>query len=145
MVAGLISMLLITVSSLFMATVTSNLRTSSKLQIKEEGGYVMGQIEFMLRNSAKLIENSGGQVCETGMEMIKFVNPNGHTTEFSLVNSQISSNSAVLHSTSVTASVLNFDCARNPGGEYYVDTSFTMIRSDTTISENFGHLVLLRN
>ena len=144
-VTGLISMLLITISSMFMATLTSNLKTTIRQQIKEEGGYVLSQIEFMLRNSAKLEPNSNNIICATGMKKIKFSNPDGFTTELSLSGGQIASNSATLHSSSLFASNLNFDCARNPGGEYYVDTLFSLSEVDIGISENFGHMILLRN
>ncbi|MBU0979102.1 MAG: type II secretion system protein [Patescibacteria group bacterium] len=151
-VTGLISMLLITVSNMFMATITSNIRTSARQQIKEEGSYALGQIEFMLKNSAKLEENSLVQICQTGMNQIKFLSPDGFTTELKLEGTQIASNSAFLNSSLIVASNLNFDCARNPGGEYYVDISFSLAKANTTaienfqpITESFNHMVLLRN
>ena len=144
-VAGLLSVLLIAVSSMFMATLTSNLKTSSRQQMKEEGGYVLGQMEFLIRNATKLDQSTPALECAPGMSSIKIVNADGGTTEFALNGSQIASNGAVLHSNLLVASNLNFDCDRNTGGEYYIDIGFSLTRTETNITENFQHIVLMRN
>lgn len=148
---GLLSLLMITVSAMFMTTLNSNLRTQVRQQIKDEGAFILERFEFMLRNASTL---SASQTCEANLSQISFVNPDGNQTTFSLDNNRIASVSAVtggnsttypLHNASTVASGLNFDCGRNPSGEYYVDISFNLENSDTQIEESFQHLVLMRN
>lgn len=150
-VAGLLAMLMVTVSTMFMTTLNSNLRTQTRQQIKSEGSFILERFEFMLRNAATL---SPSQLCQSGMSQISIINPDGNQTTFALSSAQIASISAVsgggnttyyLHGSNTTASNLNFDCGRNPGGEYYVDIGFNLGNNTTQIEESFQHLVLMRN
>jgi len=102
-------------------------------------------MDFLFKQIVVFIPNYAQRNAKTNMTSLKIVSADAGTTEFSINDTQIASNSAMLHSSSLVASDLNFDCERNPSGEYYVDITFTLTRTTPNISENFHHVVLLRN
>ena len=70
-VTSLMVILSLTVSALFMTFLITNARTNTKNTLKVEGSYALSQMEFMLRNSIQVVENSNTQVCQSDMDRIR--------------------------------------------------------------------------
>jgi prepilin-type N-terminal cleavage/methylation domain-containing protein len=133
-VISLMVMILLTVTSLFFTSLIASTKTSTLSQLKEEGDFAQGQMEFLLRNAIKLLPNSSGQTCTTGMEEIKFQALNGGITtllkeEAADGKDRIASNSGV-YLTSANSDLISgpqFDCTRAAdGSSTFVTITFTL-------------------
>jgi len=157
-VTALMVILTLTVSAMFMTFMVTNARTNTKNTLKVEGSYALSQIEFMLRNSYKLVENSDTQVCQGNMDRIALESIDGGQTEFFLDTSvtppKIASNSGTyLTSDTVQVANLQFDCSERYSGERSVTIDFDLSKvvpsiSNTTSeesSQHFSSVVSLRN
>lgn len=156
----LLSILLVTVSSMFMTFVTSSAKTSVKESVIFEGNYAMGQLEFMIRNAMELIAPSGGSVaCQTGMSQIALISQDGYITQFEARNNKIASRAASpsdpnsftdYYLTSDDVQITSgptFDCYQD-GEARFVTVDFTLRRTNVTGSfgtEHFANTIQVRN
>lgn len=137
-VISLTVLLMLTATSLFMAMLIGNTKSTVTQKVKGEGEYAISQIEFLLRNAVSLEPNLAGETCAQGtvMESISFKSlDNGITTLQKEVDSsdgkaKIASNSGV-YLTSGNTTLLNpgltFVCRQSPDGtKTYVTASFTL-------------------
>jgi prepilin-type N-terminal cleavage/methylation domain-containing protein len=93
-------------------------------QVRREGGFVLDELSFLLRNARYLTENQFSQVCQDNMSAIRAVDQNGGQIEIYLdVDGRVASNSGAvisdppasyLSSPTVIVSGLNFDCRQDP-------------------------------
>lgn len=156
-VTALIVILSLTVSAMFMTFLVTNARTNTKNTLKVEGSHALTQMEYMLRNSYQLVENSDAQLCQSSMDRIAFESIDGQQTEFylddSIDPSKIASNSAYLTSDRVMVQNLSFSCTEAYSGVRSVTIDFDLSKivpsvSNTTneaSTEHFSAIVSLRN
>lgn len=147
-VTSLLVFLLISISALFMTFLLSGTKLNTRNLVKAEGRHALNQMEFMLRNALELTTNTGGQVCQPGMDRISLLSSDGFETEFRAQGGKIASNSANL--TSETVQLVNgptFDCETGATGEGYVRISFELSKTvpDAVVTERFSTIVSLRN
>lgn len=104
-VIGLLSLLMIAISSTMLMSIVSSNRIRTTSKIKQAGNYAIGEIQGMLR-SAKTITD-----CDTTTASITFVNPDGGTTTLGPIlvgeTTRIASNSGI-YITPSTANISNF-------------------------------------
>lgn len=141
-------MLLLGVSTLFIASLTSSARTTLRQELRAEGTYALDTLSFFIRNASTIDTTT----CLSPGSSLRITSQDGGTTVFGLVGDQIASTSA--HSANLTSdayTVENFslDCEINPAqNQPYVVISFNLKRTDsqgTEISNEFRHTVLMRN
>ncbi len=164
-VTALMVVLSLTVSAMFMTFMVTNARTNTKNTLKIEGSYALAQMEFMLRNSYQLVENSSAQVCQSdadsvAMDSIAVESIDGGITEFSIetdgtVNKIASNSGNFLTSDAVTVVTdsLKFNCTESYNGVRSVKIDFDLSKvvpsvTNTTNEESTQHfttVVSLRN
>jgi len=146
-VTGLLSLLIIGVSSLFINTLTHKAKLTTQQEMKLEGDYVIDQISFFVRN-AKNITCAADQLQLKNMD-------DGQTT-FGLADddngaqrvASISSYTAFLSSQEYSVTRLSFSCDTNPNRQIYVTINLELNRDLATadpISRSFSHTALQRN
>ncbi len=156
---GLATMLLLTVSAMFMTFLVSGAKTNLKKAVISEGGRVLNQMEFMLRNSLQLVPTTAGSTCTTNMDSIAFQSQDGWITQFQTVNGKIASRSAhpsdptvftdyyLMSDTVELSQPLEFDC-NTDSTSAFVTVNFSMQKTntDSDISEeDFATTIQLRN
>lgn len=148
LVVVLTSFLVLSATSLLLATVLNNGRANSAITIKNNGDYALGQMELLIRNSIDILPNSFGQVCQTGMSEIRLLSlDEGITTYRAEQNDgvwKIASNSGIfLTSDAVTlvanaskgSNYLNFDCYQTADQlNRSVEVSFTLHKGTEGVS-----------
>ena len=157
-VTSLMVILTLTVSAMFMTFLITNARTNTKNTLKVEGSYALSQMEFLLRNSYKLVENSDTQTCQSSMDSIRLESIDGGQTEFFLETAgsttKIASNSGeYLTSDAVLAENLSFNCTEASSGNHTVTIDFDLTKlvpsvSNTTNEDSTQHFsanISLRN
>lgn len=143
-VISLVVMLLLVSTSIFLTSLIGNTKTVITQDLKEEGEYAIGTIEFLLRNAVALEENSLGQTCTGGMTEITFKSiDNGVTTLFLEEDpadniQKIASNSGV-YLTSAGVNVIagpTFDCNQTSDlNRTFVKISFTLRKGDPGVDD----------
>lgn len=156
---GLATMLLLTVSAMFMTFLVSGAKTNLKKAVISEGGRVLNQMEFMLRNSLQLVPNTSGITCAADMDSIAFQSYDGWITQFQTVNGKIASRSAdpsdptsftdrsLMSDTVELSQPLQFDCSTNSTSAS-VTINFSIQKTNTdndNSEEDFATTVQLRN
>lgn len=157
-VTALMVILSLTVSAMFMTFLITNARTNTKNTLKVEGSYALSQMEFLLRNSYQLVQNSDSQVCQSSMDRIRLESIDGGQTEFYLETSEdpprIASNSGVyLTSDAVMVENLQFSCTESYSGVRSVTIDFDLTKIVPSVTNNtneesrehFSSVVSLRN
>ncbi len=150
LVASSLSILfVIVVSTMFFVTTINSTKIEAKRKIKNTGNEVKNTLDFLIKNSLRLMPNDTGQTCsQTPSDSLKLKNLDGGITTLKLVtsadNSFIASNSTLLNPKNITAENLQFDCIRNQGGESYVHYQFDL-RLGQVANQHFSSFVLLRN
>lgn len=159
-VVTLTVMIIVAATSVLLTTLLGGGKVNTIRTIKENGDYSMGQMTTLLRNSAKLLPNDFGQVCDAGMEQLRFQSyDEGITTlqkeDVTGAPSRIASNSAIyLTSDAVNvSSPLLFDCFRSSDGTVTtINISFTLDKGDSNSSrvteygsQNFSQNVTIRS
>lgn len=160
-VISLVVMLLLVATSIFLTSLIGNTKTVVNQDLKEEGEYAIGQMEFLLRNAIAVETNSQGQTCANGMDEITFKSIDNGTTTFFLETDpndsvdKIASNSGV-YLTSGGVNVISgptFDCSQTSDfNRTYVKISFTLRKGDPGVDnprditqETFSTSVNLRS
>lgn len=147
-VTGLLSLLIIGVSSLFINTLTHKAKLTTQQEMKLEGDYVIDQISFFVRN-AKTV------ACPTA-NTLSLKNMDDGQTTFGLADddngaqrvASISSYTAFLSSQEYSVTRLSFSCDTNPNRQIYVTINLELNRDLATadpISRSFSHTALQRN
>ena len=104
-VVGLISLLALAMSAIMLTTIVSSNRVRRLTQIKQAGDYALTQIQTLIRNARSI------ELCDPDTDLLMTVNPDGGTTEISLENGRIASNSGVyLTQDTLTASAFSLTC-----------------------------------
>lgn len=130
-VIGLLSLLMLAISSTMLMSIVSSNRIRTTSKIKQAGNFAMGEIQGMLR-SAKSITS-----CNSTTSTITFVNPDGGTTTINTAlvdtTTSIASNSGV-YLTPPTANVTSFTigCEPSDSEPTLVNLSFDLKDSLTT-------------
>ena len=159
------ALLLLTVSSVLMTFMLSNNKSGSRQKVVSEGKFALSQMEFLLRNSIKLVPNINNQTCEANMDSIAFSSIDGQYTELlSTIDSAASEESGgdgvtkiasmaglvnpyFLTSDAVTIdSGPSFNCVEE-GNNKYVEITFTLSKnpSNNFVPETFNSRINLRN
>lgn len=165
-VAGLSVLIMMTATTMFLTFIITSKKSNIKQKVHNEGEAALNQIEFILRNSQKLVAGlDGATICnndpDTPTNNIAVQGLDGYVTTlqtYPLADGQLASYSTAINdyyyltSDETTISNLEFTCLT--GGEentYYVSTSFDLkIGSsasndkDTSI-EHFQTGITLRN
>ncbi len=154
-VTALMLLLLLGVSTLLIASLTSDARITIRQELRAEGNYALDTMSYFIRN-AKSLED-----CTSGGITLTVNNEDRRESQFSVVlnggYNQIASDSAAVGSflarraflTQAPYEVSNFivDC-NDDNAQPYVTISFTLERTDVegeAISNDFRHTVLVRN
>jgi len=156
-VVGLLGIIAGIGSNMFFTTLRSSTKSKSLTMVKQNGDYALVVIERLIRDSEKVITNSDGSLCTTGMNKIKTKRLDGSEVEFACkgegtANGLIASNSARLTSNEVKLDSCSFDCSSR-GGFYpqVVTINFTLSQAAVTTrpeeqaSVNFKTTVTTRN
>jgi prepilin-type N-terminal cleavage/methylation domain-containing protein len=143
-VVSLSVMLMLSSSALFLTFLLGSTKVSRSQIVKNEGEYAMSQMEFLLRNAVQVIDNGGGQICETGMTAIAFESfDSGVTTLSSEADigdgfTKISSNSGV-YLTSGDVEIIDgptFDCSESTDKlTQYIGIRFTLRKGTPTLDQ----------
>jgi type II secretory pathway pseudopilin PulG len=164
-VASLTVLIMLTVSSLLMAFLITSQKATIEQRVQSEGDSALAKIEFILRNSRKLVPNlDGATTCnndpDVPMESLAVEGLDGFVTTlqtYPLEEPKIASHSGAINdyyyltSDETTLSNLEFTCLTGAEGSYYVSVSFDLqvgigTTSDReTALENFQTGVTLRN
>ncbi len=156
-VVGLLAIIATIGSNMFFTTLRSSNKSKSLTMVKQNGDYALAVMERLIRDSEKVITNSDGSLCTTGMNKVKTKRLDGSEVEFSCdgegtVDGLIASNSARLTGSNVKLDSCSFDCSSE--GEFYpqvVTINFTLSQAMVTTrleeqaSVNFETTVTTRN
>ncbi len=121
-VSVLSTILLVTATSLLLTYSYSSVKNKATRYVKNEGSYVLNSMSSLLRNARQLTTNTDSQVCQSGMNKIAFVSPDGEVTEYFLETDptdnklKIASNSGIYltsGSFEIIDDSLSFDCVTN--------------------------------
>lgn len=156
-VSTLSVLLLVTTTTMLITIIQGNTRTTIRKALDDEGDEALSQIEFFLKNSIEVIENTADQTCAENMDRIKILTLDQEPVEFRRSGNQliIDKNGSISPLTSDNLNVQNepaFDCFENQSGEKYAEISFTLERAvtggfqdDESISQEFSALIEFRN
>lgn len=148
-VLALGAMLMLTVTNLFITSLSGRAKTNIRKELKSEGALAMNQLIFLLRNAQPL------SVCDgSPTDYLELTLNDGETTILTTAAEttiRIASNSAYLTSESVSVTnSLSFTCdSASDGNGQYVTIEFTLTKAggsgNTSVSENFKSGVQIRN
>ena len=158
-------MVMMTVTAMLLTFIITSKKSSIKQKVNNEGNNALSKIEFVLRNSQKLVAGlDGSTICsndaETPMTDIAIQGLDGYVTTlqtYPLENGQIASYSSAINdyyyitSDETTLSNLQFTCLTGEENSYYVGVSFDLkigsglSRDKETAIENFQTGITLRN
>ncbi len=135
---GLLAIIATIGSNMFFTTLRSSGKSKNLTVVKQNGDYALAAMERLIRDSEKVIVNSDGLLCTTGMNKIKTKRLDGSEVEFSCegegtVTGLIASNSARLTSSDVKLDSCSFDCSSQ--GDFYpqiVAIDFTLSQAAVT-------------
>jgi prepilin-type N-terminal cleavage/methylation domain-containing protein len=164
-VAALTVLIMLTVTSLFMTFLITSQKASIEQKVKSEGETALSKIEFILRNSRKLVPNlDGGTTCnndpDAPMSSLAVEGLDGYITTLQTYPDEepkIASHSGAINdyyyltSDETTLTNLEFTCLTGAEDSHYVGVSFdltigTGISADReTAQETFQTGVTLRN
>ncbi len=153
-VSSLLLLLLLGVSTLFIASLTADARITLRQELRAEGNYALDTMSYFIRNA------KGIPVCQSSGQTLSVLNEDGRVTEYFVSSNQIASHSAALpllllpertdlltvSPYEVEAGSFILDC--NNANQPYVTINFTLTRTDaqgTAIENDFRHTVLVRN
>ncbi|MCC6711200.1 MAG: type II secretion system protein [Candidatus Pacebacteria bacterium] len=164
-VAGLSVMVMMTVTTLFLTFIITSRKSNIKQKVHAEGEEALNKIEFILRNSQKLVPGlDGATICnndnDNPMTDIAIQGLDGYVTTlqtYPLTDGQIASYSTAINdyyyltSDETELSNLEFICLSGEENAYYVNVSFDLkigsgASSDKeTAVEHFQTGITLRN
>lgn len=131
-VIGLLSLLLLAISSTVLMSIVSSTRIRTVSAVKNSGNYALGQIQSMLRSSKDITS------CDTASSSITFVNPDGASTTLTTVlvsgtYTRIASNSAYLTPTNLNVTSFSLECEPSDTEPTQVNISFDMQNNVATL------------
>ena len=146
-VSSLLLLLMLGVSTLFLASLTTDARISLRQELRAEGTYALDTLSYFIRNSKALTG------CTTNGTSLIITGGDGGVSTFRLSGDQIASVSAArttlltVNPYAVKSGTFVLDCNEN-NGRPYVTVSFTLERFDSQgkmIDNDFRHTALVRN
>jgi prepilin-type N-terminal cleavage/methylation domain-containing protein len=164
-VASLTVIIMLTVTTMFMTFIITSQKTNVEQRVSSEGENALSQIEFILRNSRKLVPNlDGATICNNDpnnpMASIAVEGLDGYVTTLQTYpeeDPKIASHSTAINdyyyltSNETTLSNLQFTCLTGAEDSYYVGISFDLLSGTgtsadrETAAETFQSGVTLRN
>jgi type II secretory pathway pseudopilin PulG len=164
-VAGLSVMVMMTVTTMFLTFIVTSRKSNIKQKVHNEGEAALSKIEFILRNSQKLVAGlDGATICnndsQTPMTNIAVQGLDGYVTTlqtYPLSGGQLASYSTAiddyyyLTSEEVELSNLRFVCLTGEENSYYVNVAFDLKigsgfeNNKETAIESFQTGITLRN
>lgn len=164
-VAGLSVMVMMTVTTMFLTFIITSKKSSIKQKVHNEGEVALTKIEFILRNSQKLVAGlDGSTICnndpDTPMTDIAVQGLDGYVTTlqtYPLEDGQLASYSTAINdyyyltSEETALSNLQFVCLNGEEDSFYVNASFDLkigtgaSNDKETSIEHFQTGITLRN
>lgn len=152
-VTALMLLLLLGVSTLLIASLTSDARITMRQELRAEGNYAMDTMSYFIRN-AKAIPNcipNGTEITITNQDNRDnqfFVDAQGQIASHSAAVAPLTERTAYLTQTpyQVKTDTFRLDC--NDATQPYVTISFILERTDAdgeSVENEFRHTVLVRN
>lgn len=130
-VIGLLSLLLLAISSTMLMSIVSSNRIRTVSAVKTAGNYALGQIQSMVR-SAKSVTS-----CNSTTSTITIVNPDGGSTTLTTFNAgtytRIASNSAYMTPTNINTTSFSLGCEPSDTEPTQVNVSFDLQNKITTL------------
>lgn len=126
-VIGLLSLLMLAISSTMLMSIISSNRIRTSTKVKQAGNYALGQIQAMIRNAKSI------SVCRDDISSTTFTNPDGGSTtilsESDGTNYRIASNSGVyLTPANLTVSSFSLNCLPFSTNPLTGETGTTLIK-----------------
>ncbi len=153
LIATAIGMLLmIAISALFFVATLHSAKIEARRMLKTNGESIRRNLDFLIKNSVKLLPNAQGDSCQTNvlthLTSLRLKSIDNGITDLQLVTDQsnqfIASNSTYLNPASITPSGLTFNCFQNGLGEKYIDYQFDLNLANFA-SQHFSSFIFLRN
>lgn len=164
-VASLTVLVMMTVTAMFMTFIITSQKASMKQKIQSEGESALSKIEFILRNSRKLVPSLDGvTTCNNDvaspMTSLAVQGLDGYVTTlqtYPLVDPKIASYSSAINdyyyltSDEVTLSNLRFTCLNGAEDSFYINVAFDLKMGTGTTNDketsiqNFQTGITLRN
>lgn len=124
-VSGLTTMLLLTVTAMFMTFLTSSTNTSIRRVLNREGTYALNQIEFLLRNARSVVCNPGNSIEVISIDdRVSTLSYDG-AAPTTRIASASATTTTYLTSTAVGVSGGSFSCD-NVGDKTFVNVAFNL-------------------
>jgi len=145
-------LLMITVSTLFFVATLHSAKIEARRMLKTNGEAIRRNLDFLIKNSIKLLPNDQGDSCQTNvitnLNSLRLKSIDNGITDLKLVTDQshqfIASNSTYLNPDSITPSNFSFSCFQNATGERYVTYQFDLSLANFA-SQHFSSFIFLRN
>ena len=156
-VTALMLLLLLGVSTLLIASLTSDARITMRQELRAEGNYAMDTMSYFIRNAKSLLDcNTPGDTLtvnnEDRRESQFLVVPNGGYNQIASYSAPaaplLPERRAFLTQAPYEVSNFSMDCNNVDQQQPYVTISFTLTRTDVEgdpINNDFRHTVLVRN
>lgn len=126
-VIGLLSLLILAISSSMLMTIISSNRIRNVAKVKQAGNYALGQMQGMIR-SAKTITS-----CDSINNNITILNFDGGTTNFLVEGNRIASNSGIyITPDTMTTNAYVLTCAPSDTDPTLVNVSFNLMDASVT-------------
>ena len=128
-VAGILGIIGVVSVSLFLSTLLGGGKSTALNDVRSNGDYAITQMERMIRSARYMVGT-----CIPDMNSIKIKNPDGGTTEFSMENNRIASNSAQFLTSDDVLLVgpIDFDCIQSSSkAPEIVSINFTLQKGDS--------------
>jgi len=150
----LLSILMMGATSLFLMNMGTGIRTTIRQDLKEEGLFILNQVEFTFKNSFKV---DPGIPCTPNMSTFTVRDRNNLPQAITFVDESIRLNNEILNSSAirVTAPDGFLNCFSNAtDNEKFVEVKFTLERRTSSnvndlanepVVEDFTRLIQLRN
>ncbi|HUW21747.1 MAG TPA: type II secretion system protein [Candidatus Bathyarchaeia archaeon] len=81
-----LGMMLIMVISTFMTVLTKSVKVRVVEAVDNDGKYALRVMEQIIRNSLRIISNSEGETCQSGMNYLRVQDSHGNWAEFACLN-----------------------------------------------------------
>jgi len=122
-VSGLTTMLLLTVTAMFMTFLASSANTNIRRILNREGSYALNQIEFLLRNARSVTCNSSSSIAVTSID--NSATTLSYTTPSPSRIASASATTTYLTSNAVGVENGSFNCEQ-AGDKLFVNVSFAL-------------------
>lgn len=150
----ILGILAVVTVNLFFSSLVGSGKGRSVTDIKQNGEFATTQIENDLRGARSLLTNSGGRVCQTGMDSVAYEMFDGTVKELQISGNRLSfGGSEYLTAAGLKAENLIINCNRDPGSNVAtIEVVFDLVRGgqagdkpEEGFSTTFRTNVTLRN